>query len=106
MQTHLAADQRPAPMPILKMPENRDMATSVASGAEASTFTCMPRPIIMIATPQKMLSSIRCCGLCEAGSSSSRQASSRAIARLISRRVLVTEFTEQNAADNTGPAKD
>ena len=31
-----------------------------------------------------MLSSIRCCGLCEAGSSSSRQASSRAIGGLIS----------------------
>ncbi len=43
----------PAPMPILKMPENRDMATSVASGAEASTFTCMPRPIIAIATPRR-----------------------------------------------------
>ena len=38
MQTHLAADPAPpAPMPILKIPENRDMATSVASGAEAST---------------------------------------------------------------------
>ena len=55
--------------------------------------------------PQKMLSSIRCCGLCEAGSSSSRQASSRAIAAYQPRRVLVTELTEQNAADNTGPAR-
>ncbi len=53
MQTHLLPTSAPAPMPILKMPEKRDMATSVASGAEASTFTCMPRPIIMIATPRR-----------------------------------------------------
>ena len=70
-------------MPILKIPENNDIATSVASGASASTLTCIPRPIIMIAMPQKTLSSIRWLALCEAGSSSSRHASSRPIAALI-----------------------
>ena len=92
----------PAPMPILKMPEKRHGDVGgIRSGGQhfhlhAETDNRSP--------PQKMLSSIRCCGLCEAGSSS-RQASSRAIAAYQPRRVLVTELTEQNAADNTGPAR-
>lgn len=90
---------------MLKMPENSDMATSVASGAEASTFTCMPRPIIMIATPEdaeqhQVVRVMR--GRQKQQQTGQQQADGEAYQP---RSVLVTELAEQNAANNPGPTE-
>ena len=63
----------PAPMPILKMPEKRHGDVGgIRSGGQH--FHLHAETDNHDRHPQKMLSSIRCCGLCEAGSSSSRRA--------------------------------
>jgi hypothetical protein len=53
MQTHLAAHQRAGANADIKDAREQRHGDVGGVRAEASTFTCMPRPIIMIATPRR-----------------------------------------------------
>ncbi len=68
---------------ILKMPENSGIG---CVGANASTFTCIPRPITANRDAPEMLSMARCASLSAASSSRSKRATNGAIAILTATR--------------------
>ena len=53
MQTHRLPTSAPAPNADIKDAREQRHGDVGGIRAEASTFTCMPRPIIMIATPRR-----------------------------------------------------